>query len=244
METTALHILLLFLLSIGAAFIQRVSGFGFGIFIMTVLPYLMPSYGEATTLSGMLAMMMSFFIFLRHYRHLRWHKLWAMLCIFLITSFFAIHFVSAAGDGILKICLGVILIFASIWFLFLAHHIHIRPNLPTQVGLGTLSGIMGGLFGMQGPPAVLYFVETTETKEEYLVTAQTYFFIGNLCMTGYRAYYGFLTDTVLQSWCYGLLGVAIGTWLGAIAFRHLSLSILRKVIYIYMAISGLICLCS
>ena len=33
--------------TIGAAFVQRTTGFG--IFIMTVLPWLMPSYGEATT---------------------------------------------------------------------------------------------------------------------------------------------------------------------------------------------------
>ena len=49
MEQTALQ---LFLLSIGASFVQRTTGFGFGIFIMTMLPTLMPSYGEATTLSG------------------------------------------------------------------------------------------------------------------------------------------------------------------------------------------------
>ena len=51
--------LLLFLMSLGAAFVQRVSGFGFGIFIMTVLPYIMPSYGEATALSGLMAMVTS-----------------------------------------------------------------------------------------------------------------------------------------------------------------------------------------
>ena len=48
-------VLSIFLLSIGASFIQRTTGFGFGIFIMTMLPYLMPGYGEATTLSGLLA---------------------------------------------------------------------------------------------------------------------------------------------------------------------------------------------
>ena len=48
-------VLSIFLLSIGASFIQRTTGFGFGIFIMTMLPFLMPSYGEATTLSGLLA---------------------------------------------------------------------------------------------------------------------------------------------------------------------------------------------
>lgn len=48
--------ILIFVMAFGAAFVQRVTGFGFGIFIMTVLPYLLPSYGEATTLSGMLSM--------------------------------------------------------------------------------------------------------------------------------------------------------------------------------------------
>jgi uncharacterized membrane protein YfcA len=43
-------VLFIFLLSIGASFIQRTTGFGFGIFIMTMLPFLMPSYDEATTL--------------------------------------------------------------------------------------------------------------------------------------------------------------------------------------------------
>lgn len=45
------NILEIFLLAIGASFVQRTTGFGFGIFIMTLLPFLMPSYGEATALS-------------------------------------------------------------------------------------------------------------------------------------------------------------------------------------------------
>ena len=45
-------VIAIFLLSIGASFVQRTTGFGFGIFIMTMLPYFMPTYGEATTLFG------------------------------------------------------------------------------------------------------------------------------------------------------------------------------------------------
>lgn len=236
--------ILLVLMCIGASFVQRVSGFGFGIFIMTVLPYLMPSYGEATTLSGLCAMSMCLYIVISHWKHIRWNKLWYLLIIFLITSFFAVHFVSQAGNGLLKILLGITLIIASVWFFLFAGKIHITPNRPTQTILGTLSGIMGGLFGMQGPPAVLYFVETTETKEEYMAVAQTYFLIGNIMMTIYRAYYGFLTQTVINDTCLGILGVIAGTILGSYAFKKMSLPILRKIIYAYMAISGIICLLS
>ena len=51
-----LWVVYIFLLSIGASFVQRTVGFGFGIFIMTALPWLMPSYGQVTALSGLLAM--------------------------------------------------------------------------------------------------------------------------------------------------------------------------------------------
>lgn len=42
-----LWVVYIFLLSIGASFVQRTVGFGFGIFIMTALPWLMPSYGQS-----------------------------------------------------------------------------------------------------------------------------------------------------------------------------------------------------
>ena len=60
----------LFLLSIGASFVQRTTGFGFGIFIMTMLPSIMPSYGEATTLSGQLAMTTSLIIVVQKYKYI------------------------------------------------------------------------------------------------------------------------------------------------------------------------------
>ena len=226
----------------GAAFVQRVSGFGFGIFIMTILPYLMPSYGEATTLSGMLASITSLTIVMRHYRHLVWKRLAAILATFLIVSFFAVGFVSAAGGMVMKRCLGIVLILASAWFLFFAGKVNLPSGRPFQIGMGTLSGIMGGLFGMQGPPAVLYFVNAAQTKEEYLVMAQMYFLIGNIMMTGYRAYHGFLTSDVLTAWLYGIAATIAGTLIGTYVFRRMSMPILKTLIYIYMAVSGVVCL--
>lgn len=234
--------LLLFLMSLGAAFVQRVSGFGFGIFIMTVLPYIMPSYGEATTLSGLMAMVTSLIIAIRNYKYLHWKKLFIILFTFLIVSYIAVQFVSIASDGILKKLLGGILIFASIWFLFLSKRVHLPATVPVQISMGTISGLMGGFFGMQGPPAVLYFISSAKQKEEYMAMAQMYFLLGNIFMTGYRAQYGYLTAAVLHGWCCGIVAVLIGTTLGSIVFRFVSLDILRKIIYAYMAISGIIAL--
>lgn len=227
----------------GAAFVQRVSGFGFGIFIMTILPYLMPSYGEATTLSGTLAAVTSIIIVWNMHKHIVWRKLLPILLTFLVVSWGAVQFVALAGDGMLKRILGAVLILASIYFFFFSERIHIRPTLPMQLSMGTLSGVMGGLFGMQGPPAVLYFLASAERKEEYMALVQCYFLIGNLMMTVYRAQSGFLTHAVCVSWCYCLVAVLIGTWIGAKVFRMIPIKVLRKIIYAYMGVSGVIALC-
>jgi uncharacterized membrane protein YfcA len=101
---------------------------------------------------------------------------------------------------------------------------------------------MGGFFGMQGPPAVLYFIQSEPTKEHYMAMAQTYFLIGNVMMTFVRAYNGFFTTTVLTDYCFGLGGVIIGTTLGAYVFKRIPNRIFRYIVYAYIAISGVIIL--
>lgn len=241
---TTTTILLVFLFSLGAAFVQRVSGFGFGIFIMTVLPYLMPSYAEATTLSGSLALVTSIIIVSRMWKFIEWRKLIPILLTFLVVSFISIQFVSLAGDGLLKRILGGVLILAALWFLFISKHISLKPTMFVQISMGTISGVMGGFFGMQGPPAVLYILSCTEKKDNYMALAQTYFLIGNTMMTIFRASNGHFTTTVAQGWCYGIVAVLLGTWIGAKVFRLIPIAMLRKIIYIYMAISGLVALLS
>ena len=107
---------------------------------------------------------------------------------------------------------------------------------------GTLSGLMGGFFGIQGPPAVLYFIQSEPTKEHYMAMAQTYFLIGNAVMTLVRAYNGFFTTTVLTNYCYGLGGVIIGTTIGAYVFRRIPNRAFRYVVYAYIGVSGVIIL--
>ena len=196
-------VIAIFLLSIGASFVQRTTGFGFGIFIMTMLPFFLPTYGEATTLSGLLAITTSAVIVWRMRGYVTWKRLWPILLTFIVVSTIAIFALTRIEDHILK---------------------------------------RGGFFGMQGPPAVLYFIQSEPTKEHYMAMAQTYFLIGNIMMTFVRAYNGFFTTTVLTDYCFGLGGVIIGTTLGAYVFKRIPNRIFRYIVYAYIAVSGVIIL--
>ena len=234
----------IFLLSIGASFVQRTTGFGFGIFIMTMLPFFLPTYGEATTLSGLLAITTSAVIVWRLREHVIWKRLWTILLTFIIVSTIAIFALKRIEDHILRQILGVALIGISIYFALFSQKIKLPTTKKVQVGAGTLCGLMGGYFGMQGPPAVLYFIQSEPSKEHYMAMTQTYFLIGNVMMTFVRAYNGFFTTTVLTDYCFGLGGVIIGTTLGAYVFKHIPNRFFRYIVYAYIAVSGVVILLS
>lgn len=230
----------LFLLSIAASFIQRVTGFGFGILIMTALPFLLPSYGEATTLSGLLAMTTSLIVSIRMRKYLVIRDLIPILVTFIIVSTVSIFCLKRMDSVTLRRILGITLILLSFFFIFFSGRIHLKPNMKTQVGAGALSGLMGGFFGMQGPPAVLYFVTVTDDKKVYMALVQTYFFIGNLMMLMVRAYNGFLTKTVGIDYLYGLGGVLIGMTIGTWVFSKIPGKTFRYIVYGYIGISGIV----
>lgn len=230
------------LLAFAGAFIQRTIGFGFGIFVMTMLPYLLPSYGEATALSGLMALGTSALLVYKYWNYINWRNLLPILCIFLLISLVAIRVVVMLDTPVLKKILGVTLIISFFYFWFFAKRIKLRPNVPTQTCLGTLSGFMGGFFGMQGPPAVLYFIEVAKNKEEYIALAQTYFAIGNFMMTLYRWHAGFVTSQVVLSWAISIPAVFIGTAVGSYIFKLTSLDALRRIVFIYIGISGILAL--
>lgn len=95
---------------------------------------------------------------------------------------------------------------------------------------------------MQGPPAVLYFIQSEPSKEHYVAMAQTYFLIGNGIMTFVRAFNGFFTHTVAIDYLYGVGGVIIGTILGNIVFKFIPNKIFRHIVYGYIGLSGIIIL--
>ena len=237
MDITTIYLILL---CIGASFIQRTTGFGFGIFIMSMLIHLVPSYGEAVTLSGMLALTTSFTIALRLRRLVVWKRLLPMLITFIVVSSICIFFLKRIEDVLLRQILGVVLILTSIYFAFISKHITLKPSPKAQVGTGILSGLMGGFFGMQGPPAVLYFISSD--KQHYMAMTQVYFVLGNAMMTVVRAHNGFLTPTVINDYFYGLIGVVIGTMLGAFVFNRIPSRLFRYVVYVYIGISGVMIL--
>lgn len=231
----------IFLLTIVASFIQRVSGFGFGIFVMMFFPFFLPSYGESVMLSGLLAGSTALMIAVRNWKYIRW-KLMGLVTFFnVLFSFVATEYMRGMSNDSLKQCLGVVLILIALYFLFGEGKLgKVFKSRPAQVGIGSISGVMGGMFAMPGPPLVLYCVSTLEDKREYVSTLQAFSVVLNVFYTFFRIKAGFFSDDIGLWWVMGIGGAIIGSSLGAKCFELISNRTLKYIVYVMMIVSGVV----
>lgn len=238
------QIIYIILLAAGASFIQRTIGFGFGIFIMTALPFLMPSYGEAVTLSGLLSLTSATVVMVKYMKFVTWKRLLPIVASFIIFSTIAICLLDKIEGQAMRRILGITLILISLYFSFFKARLQklIRPTKGWQYGTGAASGIMGGLFAMHGPPVVLYLIVSEPDKDHYMGMIQTYAVVTNITMLAVRAFNGYVTPAVGSSYIYSLIGLAIGVIAGNWAFKHIPNRLFTYIVYAYIGVSGLIIL--
>ena len=233
--------LFVLILTIIASFIQRVTGFGFGIFVMMFFPFFLPSYGESVMLSGLLAGTTAFLITISNMHYVRWRMMGIIVLFNVIASFLAIEYMSSLSNETLKRGLGVVLILIALYFLWGKNKSNkLFLSRWAQGIIGTISGIMGGMFAMPGPPVVLYCISSIDNKREYVVTLQAFSVIFNIFYTLFRAKVGFYSESTLLWWGAGLIGLMIGTSLGSRCSERISNQRLKQIVYIMMILSGIV----
>ena len=232
---------LIFLLSIAASFIQRASGFGFGIFVMMFFPFILPTYGESITLSGLLAGSTALFITLRHWKNICWKSVAVIILFNIVAAFFAIEFMASMGNDTMKRCLGAVLVAVALYFLFWEKRISLMmQSNAARATIGTISGVMGGVFAIPGPAVVLYCINAIKDKMQYMATMQALSVVFNIFYTIFRAREGYFTHTTPILWATGIGGILIGSFIGAWCFNKISRETLRRAVCVLMIISGII----
>ena len=241
MPQIVIDALFVVLVCTAASVIQRVSGFGFGIFAMMFFPHILNTYGEANALSGLFSIFLSGMVAVTMLRHIHWKNLIFTSIGNTVVIIPIVCFVLKSGDELLLLLLGIALVVLSVYFFFFSNKVRFRPTWYGGLLSGGLSGVLGGLFGMGGPPVVVYFMQSEHgDPKAYLATIQMYFLISNVIGTAAKAANGFVTREVLILCACGLVGVVAGIFIGKKIFNKLNANVLRKIVYGFMAVSGVI----
>ena len=240
MEISVWLIIALIAVGTGSAFIQRVSGFGSGIFSMLWLPYLFGDTVTAAAVSGMWSTATTVFNAIRHRKNIDFKLIVPVLIPAMLMVTLSVQFSKSVSTGIMMTVLGAVLILLSIYFLLFSQRIRLKASLPGGIAIGTVGGILSGLFSTGGPPVVLYLSSIISDKMVYFSTIQGYFAITDLYGLGTRIFSGIVTWQVLLYAAIGWIGSLFGNTLGGLVFNKINAQTLKKIIYIGMIISGVI----
>ena len=222
-----------------ASYVQSVTGFGFGIVAMIFLPNLL-MYTEANVLSSILSGSLSVLVVFETYKKTNWKNLVSPFIGNCISTYIAVTFVKSVTHSTLICILGVALFALSIYFFFFTDKIKIKPSRITGFIIGLISGIMGGLFSVSGPPVVIYFLQSEKDSDSYLATLSMYFVLTNIISISMKALPGFITGNVWIALAIGLPTLCISGFLGKKTRDRINSSMLKKTIYGIMAASGIV----
>lgn len=233
-------VILVILVGIGASYVQRVSGFGLGIFAMLFLPHFLPTPVAAATLSCLFSCGTSTYNAVKYRKDTPYKTVMPMLIAALFVIPIAVYFSASVPTKIFMIILGSVLIALSLFFMFSGNKIRFEPSIFKGALAGSLGGALNGLFSTGGPPVVLYLTNATENNKAYFAGIQFYFCVTNIYATIMRAIKGLLTLELLLLSAIGMVGCLVGDYIGKMTFDKLDGEKIKKIIYVGMIISGIL----
>ena len=163
----------------------------------------------------------------------------------IIASLFGIPFgvllLTKTSDLIVKLVLGSIIIVFSLYSLTIGgtrgrEHGHDG----WLVACGFLAGILGGAYGMNGPPLAVYGALRRWSPRQFRATLQGYFLPVSIAgLVGY-AVIGLWTAAVTHDFLWSLPGVAVATLLGGAINRRLHIHAFIRFIYGGLVLIGIV----
>ena len=220
------------------AFFQANIGFGFPIIAMLVFPRLF-SFSTAVTLTQLIAMASTGYLTVRYWKSIQWRTLFPLLGASLFIAAFVTVFSLSVEGGKLVIILGFALVAISLYFVAFSQSIHIQARPRNGLLMGTIAGLGNGFFGIGGPPVALYLLPAVPGKIEYLATIQAYFFFCNIESILIRTLNGALVVEQLPLIPLGWITIALGTYMGLKLFDKMPTTLLKRIVYVFVGLSGL-----
>lgn len=192
---------------------QGMTGFGFGIVAMSLLPLALEAQ-----MAGMLVVLLTAVVtaktFHSHWRELRVDRIRGLLAGAAIGAVVGSFFLVKTDPAVFRRALGCVLLALALYDLFFARRRKLR--CPSWLGfpLGTLSGVLAGAFNMGGPPAVVYLYSQGWPRASVIASLQMTFFVALVIRLLMVALSGHATGDLLGLSLLSILPCLLGLWVG------------------------------
>ncbi len=233
-----LTVIWMFLIALAGAFLQTNIGFGLPVIAILFLPMFLP-FSTSVALYQIVAMVSTTYITFHYRKFIAWKIMMPLLLVSLAVSILVTFGSMQMAKGSLIVMLGTALILISIFSVWFSERIKVRPTIRSGAAMGLIAGLGNGLFGIGGPPVAIYLLAGTNEKRAYLATLQCYFLFSNVATIAIRTGAGAVEVSHIPLVLSGWAGISLGTFLGLKLFEKLPKSLLKKLVYAFVGVSGL-----
>jgi uncharacterized protein len=214
------HTTLSVLAVIGLATVIR-SAFGFGEALVAVpLLALIIPVEVAAPLAVLVSVTVAGLVLLRDWREVHAASAWRLILSTMFGIPFGLLMLTSVAESVVKAVLAVVIITFSVYRLLGRSRLELEDDrLAWLFGFG--AGVLGGAYGMNGPPLVAYGALRRWSPERFRATLQGYFLPASLVgMLGYWAA-GLWVPAVNRYYLTSLPVVLLATALGRVLNRRM-----------------------
>jgi uncharacterized membrane protein YfcA len=222
-----------------ATLIRSAFGFGEALIAVPLLAFCLP-VRVAAPLAVLVSITIAAVVVAQDWRHIHLRSAAWLVLSTLLGIPLGLFLLTASPEHVVKALLGGLILFFALFSLTGSLRFRLdHESRPWLLTCGFLAGILGGAYGMNGPPLVIYGSLRQWTAQHFRATLQAYFLPASvLGMCGYLSA-GLWTPVVTHDYLLSLPVALPAVFLGRAINHRLSAAAFSRYIYFGLAAIGL-----
>lgn len=223
--------LYIFVTSFVATLVRSTFGFGESLVAVPLFSLFMP-IEIAVPLSVFISILVALVVVIQDHRQIHFHSAKWLIIFALLGIPVGIVILTNGNEFWVKICLGALIILYSLYALFGKNSIVLEKDSRWWLfACGFLSGVLGGAYGVNGPPLVVYGNMRRWSARHFRATLQAYFLPASFVGVAGYVTRGLIGPTVLKYFLISLPAAIPAIFLGRYFNRRLKDGSFFKYVY-------------
>lgn len=232
------QILLFTLVACTGILVQSFAGFA-GSLVAMPLFALFLSPKEVVPTYTLMMLVIDVWLVFESRKHVAWRRVTKLLCGGLIGVPIGAYGLKYLPAHILILGISIVTLIFALLLLFKVR-LRLGEGTGVQVGVGLISGVLGGSVSQSGPPVVIYGLSRQWDKNAFRTNLLTYFtclcFISNCCYW----YTGLLTQKNLYGAGAAIIPCFMVSMIGVRLKNRVSEEVFRRVILVIIVVIGVV----
>jgi len=234
--------LLVIIILFAATLIRSAFGFGEALIAVPLLAFFIP-LELATPLAVLVSITIAAIIVVQDWKKIHLHSAGWLVLSTIFGIPLGLLLLTSTHQRAVKATLGVLIVGFAVYSLIGRMPLELRrDSRPWLLACGFVAGVLGGAYGMNGPPLAIYGTMRGWSAQHFRATLQGYFLPASVIgMSGYFAA-GLWTRAVTHYYLLSLPATLIGVFLGRAINHRLRGGVFLKYIYTALIAIGAVLL--